>query len=294
MNTTKNMAKEVTEWAKGNENVRAVILTSTRANPSVPIDTLSDYDIELFVEDLQPFLEGDEWLRIFGEVLVREPYKPVIGDENDVWRLVIFKDVPRIDFHIMLSEAMEEDSREHGGYTNDMGYQVLLDKDGLAEGAVSPTYTQYLTKQPTEGEYEELVHHFWWNITYVAKYLFRDELFFAKYMLDDSLHHHYLRTAIAWYIGMQNSWKSNPGAFGRWFKKQVESDLWSDIEATFAGADLEENWNAMFKTAEVFGRLASKVGEHLGCAYPLELDRNVTEYLREIRRMSDNPGGDFR
>ena len=294
MKTPKDMAKEVTEWARENENIRVAILTSTRANPIAPVDVLSDYDIELYVEDLQPFLEGDEWLRTFGEVLVREPYEPIIGDENDVWRLVIFKDVPRIDFHIMLSEAMEKDISEYGGYTNDMGYEVLLDKDGLTEGAISPTYTQYWTKQPTESEYEELVHHFWWNVTYVSKYLFRDELFFAKYMLDGGLHHHYLKTAIAWYIGMKNNWESNPGAYGRWFKKQLEPDVWSDIEATFAGADLEENWNAMFKTAEIFGRLASEVGAHLGYTYPIELDRNVMEYLSEIRKMSDNPEGNFR
>ena len=82
---------------------------------------------------------------------------------------------------------------------------------------------------------------------------------------------------------------SNSGAYGRWFKKQLEPHLWSEIEATFARADLEENWNAMFKTAEVFGRMATEVGAHLGFAYPLELDRNVTEYLLEIAKISENP-----
>ena len=291
MHNARNMARAVSDWAEDNENVRVAILTSTRANPNAPVDALSDYDIELYVEDLQPFLAGDGWLEVFGEVLVRQPYKPVTGDENDVWRLVIFKDAPRIDFHIMLPEAIEKDISTYGGYTNDMGYTVLVDKDGLTRGAVPPTYTQYWTKQPTESEYEKLAHHFWWNITYVAKYLSRDELFFAKYMHDSSLHHHYLKTVIAWYLGMKNSWKSNPGAYGRWFKKQLEPHLWSEIEATFAGADLEENWKAMFKTAEIFGRLASEVGAHLGYAYPLELEHNVTQYLTEIRELYSGQSG---
>ncbi len=109
MYNARNMAREVSDWAEDNENVRVAILTSTRANPNAPVDALSDYDIELYVEDLQPFLAGDGWLEIFGEVLVCQPYKPAIGDENDVWRLVIFKDAPRIDFHIMLPEAIEKD-----------------------------------------------------------------------------------------------------------------------------------------------------------------------------------------
>jgi len=51
MNTTKDMVQTVTDWAKDNENVRAVVLTSSRANPQAPVDRLSDYDIELFVRD---------------------------------------------------------------------------------------------------------------------------------------------------------------------------------------------------------------------------------------------------
>ena len=41
------MAKEVSDWAKANENVQVVILTSSRTNPNAPVDVLSDYDIEL-------------------------------------------------------------------------------------------------------------------------------------------------------------------------------------------------------------------------------------------------------
>ena len=49
MHRTRDMPKEVLEWAEEIENVRAVILTSTRANPHASVDALSDYDIKLFV-----------------------------------------------------------------------------------------------------------------------------------------------------------------------------------------------------------------------------------------------------
>jgi aminoglycoside 6-adenylyltransferase len=295
MNSTKDMAKAVTEWAEENENVRAVVLTSSRANPHAPVDLLSDYDIELYVGDLRPFL-NDQWPETFGEVLVREPYTWELTEitvtenpdgssriEGNAGCMVIYRDAPRIDFTILLTEVLEEDIARHGGYVNDMGYEILLDKDGLTGNAVPPTYSEYWTRRPNESEYQEVVHHFWWDITYVAKYLHRGELFFAKYMLDGSLHHHYLRTVISWHIGMRSQWQSNPGAFGRWFEKQLDPDIWADIEATFAGADAEENWDAMFKMAEVFGRLASEAGVHLGYAYPIELDRNVKAYLSETR-----------
>jgi len=288
MNSTRNMAKEVTEWAKGIENVRGVLLTSTRANPNAMVDVLSDYDIELFVEDFQPFLDGDQWLEAFGDILVRDPYQPVLNKKGNIlWRLVMFKNAPRIDFAIQLVEEMENYVQEPTlDESLDIGYEILLDKDSKLEGLAPPTYTAYRTKRPTESEYNEIVNGFWWDITYVAKYLFRDQLFFAKRMLDDSLRHEYLTPTIAWHIGMKNNWTSNPGYSGKWFKKFLDPETWAEIEATFAGADLEENWKAMFKTAEMFGRLASGVGEHLGYDYPFELDQNVTEYLMKIKNLN--------
>ena len=287
MHTTKDMAKEVSDWAKENENVRVVILTSTRANPHASVDVLSDYDIKLFVEDLQPFLDGDQWLETFGDIMVRDPYRPVeFEGKKCVWRLVMFKDAPRIDFHINLREVLEEDvNRSELPDYYDLGYEVILDKDGITQRLKPPTYTAYRTRQPTESEYDELVNVFWFDVTYVAKGLFRDELFFAKWMLDSPLHHEHLKTAIAWYIGMKNNWKTNPGAAGRWFKKQLDTQIWSDIEGTFAGADSEENWKAMFKITQVFRCLMSEVGAHLGYTYPIEVDRSVTEYLTEIRSL---------
>ena len=43
-------------WAEEKDNVRCAILTSSRVRPNATIDFLSDYDIELYVSDLKPFL----------------------------------------------------------------------------------------------------------------------------------------------------------------------------------------------------------------------------------------------
>lgn len=282
MNSTRDMAKEVVEWAKDNENVRVVNLYASRANPHATLDALSDYDIELFVEDLQPFREGEEWLNPFGEVMVREPYDSSVWKDGGVGPMVMFKDGQRIDFNIRLRSVLEEEIK-----AGDVGSwnKVLLDKDGITRNmtTLENSDAEYWTKQPTQAEYEELVHHFWWNITHVAKCLFRDQLFYAKYVLDGGLHHHYLRTVLSWHVGMRHHWEVNLGAYGRWLKDYHDSETWADVEATFAGADLEENWNAMFKIAEVFGKISSEVGGRLGYVYPVDLDQNVTNHLARIR-----------
>jgi aminoglycoside 6-adenylyltransferase len=278
MNITRDMAKEVVDWAIEDDNIRAVILTSTRTNPNAAVDVLSDYDIELVVRDRGQLSDPDEWMTRFGRIMVRHP----------IWTMVLYLDAPRIDFAIMTVEELEKEVNAPVlAESYDIGYEVLLDKDGLTKGLKKPTYTAYRTKPPTESEYKELVHRFWFNITYVAKGLYRDELFFAKNTLDGSLHHTSLKTALAWYLGMKSNWTTNPGVSGKWFKKQLDPQMWSEVEETFAGANVEENWKAMFKIAELFERLTSEVGAHLGYAYPTEVDRNVIQYLKKIRTMSE-------
>ena len=50
---------QVLAWAHANDNVRAAILTSSRVSPFATPDALSDYDIELYVRDLAPFMNDD-------------------------------------------------------------------------------------------------------------------------------------------------------------------------------------------------------------------------------------------
>jgi hypothetical protein len=49
-------------WADGRNSVRAMLLTSTRAHPSAPVNALSDYDVMLVVEDVRKFFEDRSWL----------------------------------------------------------------------------------------------------------------------------------------------------------------------------------------------------------------------------------------
>ena len=48
MHQTLEVVRQLTQWAKHQESVRAMLLTSTRANPHASVDFLSDYDVILF------------------------------------------------------------------------------------------------------------------------------------------------------------------------------------------------------------------------------------------------------
>jgi len=290
----------VTDWAKNHENVRVVIITSSRADPRWTPDELSDYDVEVFVRDLEPFIAGDEWLRVFGETMVKNPHKQELAEviitahpdgsrkiDGNAGCMVIFDDEERIDFGIFLVSVIEDDIRTHGGYWNDMGYRILVDKDGMTEGAVPPTYQQYDTEPPSEDEFLQAVHSFWWNITYLPKCLYRDQLFFAQRMLN-SVREGPLTSVLSWHIGMRRGWKNNPGVHGKHFKEQVDADLWRELEGVFAGAALTDNWRATFKVAEVFSRLAAEVGE--GWRSPIQRGWPIGSPATSIRSMSAQMG----
>lgn len=264
-------------WADDNERIRGMVLTSSRVIPGSTIDFLSDYDIELYVDDLAPFAASDEWLEFLGPIMVRWPYKPR-STMNPGWitRLVMFEDGVRVDFRITANKGIPADA-----YAN--GRKVLVDKDGLFEQLHEPTYTEYLVKRPTDERYEEMVNEFWWDVIYVPKYLWRGEFSFAKYMLDHILRHLFLHPMIEWYIGTKTNWSVNPGVWGRKFKYYLEAELWWQFEATYAGADVEENWDAFFTMLDLFSTLGRAVGESLGLQYPVDLEERVRKYCLWIR-----------
>ena len=92
---------ELRKWATGCEEARGLILGGSRANSHAHTDVLSDFDIDLFVDDWQPFLDSDGWLEHFGSILVRSPLRPVVAADEHIFRTVIYADGLRVDYDIL-------------------------------------------------------------------------------------------------------------------------------------------------------------------------------------------------
>ncbi|MCT4660326.1 MAG: aminoglycoside 6-adenylyltransferase [Tissierellales bacterium] len=275
MRSENAIMSEFMKWANSNESVRMAILTSSRAAKKCELDFLSDYDIELYVSDIGVFM-SDEWLNVFGDVMVRWPYKPrCTGDEGWITRLVLFDDGVRIDFQITDNRNIEFER-----YKN--GYKVLLDKDNRTMDIPDATYDEFIIKKPTREEYETVVNEFWWNVYYVPKYLWRDQLPFSKFMLDNILRYEYLHTVVDWYIGLEHDWKIETGALGKKYKEILSADDWSEFETTYVGGGIDENWKALKRLTSLFRRLGKKISDELGYEYPDEVDRKVMIFCEKI------------
>lgn len=277
----------LTRWAGAQHLIRAVVLTSSRAIPHAPVDLFSDYDVILVTRSVQAFYTDRNWLETFGPVLAvyRDPLIPESGLERSAY-VVQYENGLKIDFTLWPVELLQRVAQNsHLPAEFDAGYQVLIDKDGLTTGLKPPTYSGYIPTPPTEATYLDLVEGFFLDTTYVAKYLWRDDLMAAKYILDHSLKQEHLRPMLEWHAEIDQQWSLKPGPYGRRLKRHVRPDLWSALEETYVGPGLEENWEALFRTIELMRRVARDVGKELGFTYPANLDQRVVSYLLKVKQL---------
>jgi len=281
----KEVIERLIRWAEQQPPVRAVLLTSSRAVPKAPVDVFSDYDVILALLDVQPFYEDRTWLEAFGSVLAlyRDPLEPHYDCLQSGY-VTQYENGLKIDFTLWPVEILQQvvaDPRLPDEF--DAGYRVLLDKDGLTDGLKPPTYRAYIPTPPTETKYQDMVELFFLDATYVAKYLWRDDLMAAKHLLDGSMKQEYLRPMLEWRMEIDQQWSVKPGPYGRGLKKWLRPDLWAGLENTYTGAGLEANWEAMFRTVALFRQVAIEVGDRLGYSYPRDLDRRAVAYLQKVK-----------
>lgn len=273
-----NVLEKLKGWAESNDNVVALILTSSRVDGSdAKIDQFSDYDVVLYTDSLSNF-NNDKWLNFFGDVLVKWPEKPRSTMSEDwITRLVLFENRMRIDFQI--TEKLDILPSDY-----DLGYQVLVDKNGVTKNFPQATKTKHLIKKPSEEEFLTLINDFFWDVTYVPKYLWRGSLFFAKFMFAQ-LHFEYLEKMIEWHIGSQHDWNVGTNVHGKYFEKYIDEPTWGEIKQTFAGVDIEENWRAFYKLVDLFTRFAQQVADELGYEYPSDQEAKMLDYFHKSKEL---------
>jgi aminoglycoside 6-adenylyltransferase len=280
-------------WAIGQPAVRAVIMTSTRARPGGPVDALSDYDIILAVTTPEQFAHDDAWTLAYGQPMVHW------GDQSQrfgfatYFRGVVYQDGVKIDWSLWPAALLTRIAAEPALPDQlDVGYRVLLDKDGQTAGWKPPTYQAHIPARPTEAEYLAVVQEFWWSTTYAAKSLWRDELVFARFCLDHEMKLDTLRRMLEWRMEIDRDWALKPGVLGRGLKQWLPADIWAELARTYVGPEIEANWEALFQLMALFRRVAEAVGDALGYTYPRDSDQRVSAYLSEIHGLPpESPRG---
>ncbi|WP_226581294.1 aminoglycoside 6-adenylyltransferase [Halobacillus litoralis] len=285
MRSEQAMMSLIMDTAKEDERIRAVYMNGSRTNPNVEKDIFQDYDIVYVVQETQPFIEDKEWIHRFGEILMyQEPDKNILnsGMEADFAQsygyLLLFKDGNRIDLHVETKEHM----KFH--FLHDKLTVPLLDKDDCLPAIPAPADTDYHVKKPTEPTYLSCCNNFWWCQQNIAKSIWRDELPYAKFMMDSVVRME-LNKMVEWWIGTQTNFQVSTGKVGNYFKKQLPESYWNQYKATYSNGDYENVWDSLFIAGELFRTLAKDVAEDLSFHYSTTEDENMTAYLKQVRSL---------
>lgn len=272
----------ILETAHNDERIRAVILNGSRANPNAPRDMFQDFDIVYLVTEVASFVENPKWLERFGEMMILQTPDAMCGAprRDQFAYLMQFVDGNRIDltlYPIAKLDAFGADSLS----------VLLLDKDGIVAPFPPSSERDYFPKPPSAQEYADCCNEFWWVSTYVAKGLWRREITYAKYMLDEIMRAELFKM-LTWQIGMETRFSKNAGKFGNYFQNYLDAQEWEMLRQTYADAKYENNWRALFAMCTLFRQTARAVAAQFSFEYPHGDDERVTAHLQRVRASIDN------
>ncbi len=280
----KAVLKKLTDWANSRADIRAVLLTSSRAMPGSTLDEFSDYDVIFVTGDIKPYRDNESWLNEYGKVLAlyRDPVQTVYGFEKftDVTQ---YESGLKIDFTLWPVGLLKHIAAmpELPDYIDD-GYKVLLDKDGLAGNMKAPSGKAFIPKPPAEAEYLKCVNSLFNNAPYAAKFIRRGDIF----PLMDMMHYlcyKKLRLLLEWKVEIEHGWSLKSGAYGKGLQKHLNAETLHKIEAISSGLRPDAAWEGLFRFAKLFREIAAEVGEKLGYAYPEDQHNRVMQYLEQVR-----------
>lgn len=281
MRSEQTMLDLIMRVAQNDDRIRAVILNGSRANPNAPRDIFQDFDIVYLVTDMAAFKADPGWIKPFGELMIMQLPDDMADpppDEGEGYAyLMQFADGNRIDLSLYPVAKLAERERDSLSV-------LLLDKDGVVAPFGPATEGDYLPQPPTAKAYADCCNEFWWVATYVAKGLWREEILYAKALLDQVVRVQLIHM-LTWHIGVKTQFSINPGKSGKYFKRYLEPELWEALLKTYADAGYDHTWDALLAMGDLFRFVAQSVAGQFGFDYPQGDDDRVSAHLRHVRSL---------
>lgn len=283
MDRDDHIKNTILNFSGNDARVRAVILNGSRAIPSVVPDKYQDYDILFVVREFGTFLNDKNWKSFLGEPIIQQlPNEMKLGkDQNEEQisfaYLMIFEDGNRIDLTLFPIEKF------HSNYHFDSLTLVWLDKDDLFKEIPDPSDRDYHIAKPDEREFLETCNEFWWTAIYVAKGLARQEIVYAKDIMENVVRPMFMKL-IEWKIGYENDFSVSVGKSGKFIKRYIDSTLYKQILSTYTDANVENNWGALMNMMSIFKDLQIQNAENFNFKVDLDEATNSIEYITKMNK----------
>ncbi|MDR0229051.1 MAG: aminoglycoside 6-adenylyltransferase [Flavobacteriaceae bacterium] len=267
--------------ARENENIRAVLLNGSRANPLVTPDVHQDYDIVYVVDNLEEGINETTIHRVFGKPIIQQlPDAMLLGrDEYNTSPsfayLMIFEDYSRLDLTLYPLNKLEN-------YKIDSLSIVLLDKDNLFGVLPTSSDIDYHVQQPTQRDFTEVCNEFWWCATNVAKGLARQEIVYAKDMMENVVRPMFLQL-LSWQVGSKNNFSVSVGKSGKYLKKYLTESAYNRMLKTYSDATISHNWEALLAMCLYFEDLQIELGQSLHLNINSKESNNSFRYITHLK-----------
>ena len=283
MRTEQEIYGQMIQFAEDDPLIRAVGVEGSRTNPTVKKDLFQDFDISYFVTDMEPFMEKDDWLDVFGERLIMQKPEAMALFPPDLggWfsYLILFKDGNRIDLTIIPLTDVEKYVEMEKGMVS-----ILLDKDRVFPDLPPPTDEAYHVKKPSREFYHDCCNEFWWVLNNVAKGLWREEIPYVMDMINFWTRSQ-LVTMLSWYVGIRTDFSCSVGKNGKYLDKYLPADMWNEFLKTYPEAEIQAIWTSVFDMCELFEKTALLVGDNLGFDYNSTEAANSFLFLKAVRNL---------
>jgi aminoglycoside 6-adenylyltransferase len=239
--------EQVLNWARSDENVRALVLTGSVASGEE--DERSDLDIELYVADQSPLLNGKGWYPRFGEVLVVEEL------ENPGWyptRLVYYTQ-GKIDFTVAPVSALAS------GIAYTRPFKVLVDKDDLGSAA---TRVPARTDPPSADEFARCVNWFYAAAIMWGLHLSRADPWAVKIRDRDAKEQ--LLAMIEWDHKARYGFDYDTFFGGAHLQEWTDPDIREAIPKCWSDFSIDHSTEALMATLDLFAMLSRRTAAALG------------------------------
>ena len=270
--------RTITQWARHNDNIRALVVTGSLARHDGTSDHFSDLDLQVITPDVKRFTVNDKWLNELGEVWIRFPL-----NRDLPYRLVWFRGGTKVDFqfldvghlHAILAGADLPDEYMRG-------YHVILDKDDLFRGLAPSPRVFPQPAPPSVAALEETINEFWFEAIHVAQLIRRREFWVVKHR-EWTMKCNLLRL-LEWHAHSKSKEPINTWQLGR------RVSLWADKQSTGAltriwgGWEAQSLWQALFTQLTLFRRLTLELSQALDYEYDDNTHQEINNYIRELHR----------
>ena len=263
-------------WARGEDAIRALVLTGSLARADDSIDEYSDLDVQVITLDIEAYTADDSWLDALGEVWIRFPLF-----EDAPYRLVWFAGGYKVDFQFMSVDGLRAEI--DSGILSDeyqRGYIVALDKDGLYRGLPPSPRIFPAPPAPQVDEVLATINEFWFEAIHVGQFIRRREFWVVKYR-DWTMKENLLRL-LEWHARATHEGAVNTWLLGKRIAEWADGETVRAIREIWTGWDAQSLWRGLLTQLALFRRLSLELSAARGIDYNDATHQKIERYIHRL------------